>query len=69
VSEPQPGDAIARAEALLAQVERSRRRLEETNDPEVAIEVLSELAELTKQVEAEIVRAKREAEAEADAEP
>jgi ribosomal 50S subunit-associated protein YjgA (DUF615 family) len=61
--------AIERAEALLQQVERARQRLEETGDPEAAIEVLSELAELTRQVEAEIVRAKREAEAEADAEP
>jgi hypothetical protein len=61
--------AIERAEALLQRVERARQRLEETSDPEVAIEVLSELAELTKQVEAEIGRAKREAEAEADAEP
>jgi hypothetical protein len=63
-----PEESIARAEQLLEQLDRARRRLEETKDPETAIEVLGELADLAKQVEAEIARARREAEVEADAE-
>ena len=57
-------DAIRRAEELLERLEAARERLESTEDPEAAIDVLGELAEIAKQVEAEIVRAKREAEAE-----
>jgi len=61
-------DSLRRAEDLLSKVEEARARLEGTDDPDAALDVLSDLAELAKQVEAEIQRAKRDAEAEADAE-
>jgi hypothetical protein len=54
-------DSLKRAEELLEKLERARARLEQTEDPEAAIEVLSELAEIAKQVEAELARARREA--------
>jgi hypothetical protein len=57
-------EALQRAEDLLARLEQARARLEETEDPERAIEVLGELSELAKQVEAELTRARREAGAE-----
>lgn len=59
---------MERAEELLAKLEASRARLEQTDDPETAIDVLTELAELAKEIEAEISRAKREAESEVEAE-
>ena len=46
------------------QVEAARARLEET-DAEEAIEILQELSDLAKQVDAEIERARRAAEADA----
>ena len=52
---------MKRAEELLEKLEQARARLELTEDPEAAIEVLSELAEIAKQVEAELARARREA--------
>jgi hypothetical protein len=60
-------DSLRRAEELLTKVEQARARLDSTQDPEAALDVLAELAELAKEVEGEIQRAKREAEAEADA--
>ncbi len=54
-------DALARAEELLGRLEATRARLEATDDPEQAVEVLGELAELAKQVEAELQRARRQA--------
>jgi exonuclease VII small subunit len=54
-------DSLKRAEELVEKLEQSRARLEQTDDPEAAIEVLSELAEIAKQVEAELARARREA--------
>ena len=54
-------DALTRAEQLLERLERTRERLEETKDPEAAIDILGELAEIAKQVEAELDRARREA--------
>lgn len=59
-------ERLERAEELLARLEASRARLEQTDDPETAIEVLTELAELAKAIEAEISRAKREAESEVE---
>lgn len=55
-------DALRRAEELLSRLEQTRERLEATTDPEQAIDVLAELAEIAKQVEIEIERARREAE-------
>jgi hypothetical protein len=60
-------DSLRRAEELLTKVEQARARLETSNEPDAALDVLGELADLAKEVEAEIQRAKREAEAEADA--
>jgi hypothetical protein len=55
-------DSLQRAEGLLERLERTRQELESTQDPDRAIEILSELAEIAKEVEAELARAKREAE-------
>ena len=56
-------DALRRAEELLAKLEEARGRLEAAADPEEAIDVLAELGDIAKQVEAQIERARREAEA------
>jgi hypothetical protein len=58
-------ESLDRAENLLARLESARTRLEATEDPDLAIEILQELAELAKEVEAELQRAKRAAETEA----
>jgi hypothetical protein len=60
-------EALARAESLLERLERSRKRLESTDDPDTAIDVLTELSEIAKQIEREIAEAKRRAEAGEDA--
>jgi hypothetical protein len=52
------GDALQRAEDLLARLERTRQELEQTQDPDRAIEILGELSEIAKEVEAELQRAK-----------
>jgi hypothetical protein len=54
-------DALGRAEELLGRLEQTRERLESTEDPEAAIDILTELAEIARQVEAELERARREA--------
>ncbi len=56
-------DALRRAEELLERLEQTRARLEATADPDQAIDVLTELAEIAKQVEVEIEQARREADA------
>ena len=56
-------DRLKSAEALLDRLERTRARLEQTKDPDEAIEILSELAEIAKAVESQLQQAKREAEA------
>jgi hypothetical protein len=64
--ERKPGsaeEALERAESLLERLERTRVRLEATDDPETAIDVLTELSEIAKQIEREIAEAKRRAEA------
>jgi hypothetical protein len=63
-------DALARAEELLARLEKTRAELEQlsrADDADKALDVLTELAELSKAIEEELQRAKREAEV--DAEP
>ena len=54
-------EALGRAEELLGRLEQTRERLEATQDAEAAIDILGELAEIAKQVEAELERARREA--------
>ena len=58
-------DSLTKAEGLLARLEVARARLEQTDDPEQAIEVLQELAELAKEIEVELQRARRATEADA----
>ena len=58
-------ESLRRAEELMERLEQTRARLEVTTDPDAAIEVLSELAEIAKDVEATLSEAKREADAEA----
>ena len=50
-------ESLNNAENLLARLEAARARLDETQDPDQAIEILQELAELAKEVEAELQRA------------
>lgn len=58
-------ESLQRAEELMERLEQTRARLEATSDPEAAIEILTELAEIAKDVEAALSQAKREADAEA----
>jgi hypothetical protein len=63
-------EALSRAEELLGRLEKARaelERLSQADDAEKALDVLTELAELSKAIEEELQRAKREAEADADA--
>lgn len=56
-------ESIDRAELLLGRVEALRAQLEGTDDPDKAVEILTELAQLAKDVETELQRAKRDADA------
>ncbi len=58
-------ESLQKTDDLLARLESARAKLEETEDPDRAIEILQELAELAKEVEAELQRARRAAETEA----
>jgi hypothetical protein len=58
-----PDDALARAEELLEQLNGKREELErlaeaEDVDGEAAVDVIAELAELARQIEAELTRAR-----------
>ena len=58
-------ESLKRAEELLARLERPRDELERaatSDDPEAAIDVLTQLAELARAVESELQRAKSRAE-------
>jgi hypothetical protein len=54
-------ESLKRAEELLERLEQTRVRLEATKDPEAAIDILAELANIAKQVEAELEQARRDA--------
>ena len=56
-------EALDRAEALLQKLEEARTKLESTDDPDEAIKVLQELAELAKEIEAQLQQARGDAEA------
>jgi hypothetical protein len=58
-------ESLHKTDELLARLESARARLESTEDPDQAIEILQELAELAKDVEGELRRARRAAETEA----
>jgi len=60
-----PDDPLDHAEELLGRLEAARSRLEATQDPQAAIEVLQELSDLAKAIEAELQRARASAEAHA----
>jgi hypothetical protein len=65
-------ESLAKAEQLLARLEATRAELEKlsaANDADRALEILTELADLSRQVEEELQRARRRAEEESDAEP
>jgi hypothetical protein len=65
-------ESLARAEELLARLEATRAELERLSTAEQAdkaIDILAELAELSRAVEDELQKAKRQAETEADARP
>jgi hypothetical protein len=55
-------DRLRSAEELLDRLEQTRERLEETKDPDEAIAILTELAEIAKEVEVQLQQAKRAAE-------
>ena len=62
-------DSLARAEELLARLEKTRaelERLSQANDAEKALDVLTELSELSKAIEDELQHAKRDAETDAE---
>jgi hypothetical protein len=63
-------ESLGRAEELLARLEATRGELERlaaANDADKALEVLSELSELAKEVEDELEKARRAGEADANA--
>jgi hypothetical protein len=62
-----PDDSITRVEELYARLQAARAKLEATDDPESAIDVVAELSDISKQVEEEIARIRREAEPDAGA--
>jgi hypothetical protein len=56
-------EALTKAEDLLARLEAARAKLEATEDPDEAIDILQQLAELAREIEAELQRARNAAEA------
>lgn len=62
MSQPDP---VARLEELLEKVEAARSELEGAEDPDRAVQVLQELSELAREVQAEVDRARRDADASA----
>jgi hypothetical protein len=61
-------DSLGRAEELLGRLEAARAELEQlsqADDAEKALAILGELADLSKAIEEELQRAKRETEADA----
>ncbi|MEP6977685.1 MAG: hypothetical protein ABI948_06490 [Thermoleophilia bacterium] len=60
-------DSLTRVEELYARLQAARAKLEATDDPESAIDVVAELSEIAKQVEEETARLRRDAEPDATA--
>ena len=58
-------ESLEKAEELLGRLEAARARLEATDDPQQAIEVLQELSDLAKAIESELQRARAAAETDA----
>ncbi len=55
-------DPLAQADALLARLEMAREQLEQAEDPDRALELLEEIAQLAREAHAEIERAKDQVE-------
>jgi len=53
-------DPLQHAEELLTQLEAARAKLEQTEEPDAALELLDEIARLAREAHAEIERAKHE---------
>ena len=53
--------ALGRLQDLLDRLDEARARLDELEDPEQAVDVLGELSELAREVQAEVERVRREA--------
>ncbi len=53
-------DPLVRAEELLARLEAARAKLEQTDEPDAALELLDEIARLAREAHTEIERAKSE---------
>ena len=60
-------ESLTRVEELYARLQAARAKLEATDDPESAIDVVAELSEIQKQVEEEIGRIRLDAEPDATA--
>jgi exonuclease VII small subunit len=60
MSGPEP---VRRLEELLERLESARVELEQTDDADRAVAILQELAELAKEVQTEVERARREPDA------
>ena len=60
-------ESLARVEELFKRTEELRAKLEQTDDPDAANDILEQLTELLREVEAEIRRARQQAEADAHA--
>lgn len=60
MSEPEP---VRRLQELLDRLEAARTELEGTEDAERAVEILQDLAQLAKDVQVEVERARRESDA------
>jgi hypothetical protein len=54
-------DAITRAEALQARLDELRARLESSEDPQQAVDAITELAQIAKEIEIELERARKAA--------
>ena len=55
-------ETLGRVEELFSRAEELRAKLEQTDDPDVANDILERLTELLKEVEAEIRKARQQAE-------
>jgi glutamine synthetase type III len=58
----QSDESLARVEALYERLKAARAKLEATEDPESAIDVVAELSEIAKQVEEEMARVRSDEE-------
>jgi hypothetical protein len=59
----QEPESVARLQDLLDRLEKARAQLEATEDPQQAVDVLQSLADLAKEIQGEIERARREEQA------